>query len=184
MELIQVNWVRGLQVRLSHTFRCFIKSKKQSNAYLGNLRQRKMSDQAKWTTLVTEGKNTDLGLGTVTFWGSKDVCLPASISFFKVSYFVFFKFCIEVFQVNSKGTQRYTSILPQTPLPSRLPHNIEQSSLCYAVGPCWLPILNIAVCSSPVVQWLGLYMLSLLRVWVHSLVRELRPCKWHGEAKN
>ena len=147
MELIQVNWVRGLQVRLSHTFRCFIKSKKQSNAYLGNLRQRKMSDQAKWTTLVTEGKNTDLGLGTVTFWGSKDVCLSASISFLKVSYFVFFKFCIEVFQVNSKGTQRYTSILPQTPLPSRLPHNIEQSSLCYTADSFWLSILNIVLCT-------------------------------------
>ena len=32
--------------------------------------------------------------------------------------------------------------LPQTPLPSRLLHNIEQSSLCYTVGPCWLSILN------------------------------------------
>ena len=28
-----------------------------------------------------------------------------------------------------------SSILPQTPLPSRLPHNIEQSSTCYTVGP-------------------------------------------------
>ena len=35
------------------------------------------------------------------------------------------------------------SILPQTPLPSRLPHNTEQSSLC------WLYILNIAVCACP-----------------------------------
>ena len=26
--------------------------------------------------------------------------------------------------------------LLQTPLPSRLPHNIEQSSLCYIIGPC------------------------------------------------
>ena len=37
----------------------------------------------------------------------------------------------------------------QTPLPSRLPHNIEQSSLCYIVDPCWLFILNIAVCTCP-----------------------------------
>ena len=37
----------------------------------------------------------------------------------------------------------YVSILPQTPLPSRL-HNIEQSSMCYTVGPCWLFILNIS----------------------------------------
>ena len=33
----------------------------------------------------------------------------------------------------------HVPILPQTPLPSRLPHNIEQSSLCCTVGPCWLP---------------------------------------------
>ena len=52
------------------------------------------------------------------------------------------------FQVNSKGTQSYThiSILLQTPLSSRLPHNIEQSSMGYTIGigPCWLSILNIA----------------------------------------
>ena len=41
----------------------------------------------------------------------------------------------------------HVSILPQTPLPSRLPHNIQQSSLCCTVGPCWLSILNIAVCT-------------------------------------
>ena len=39
------------------------------------------------------------------------------------------------------------SILQQTPLPSGLPHNIEQSSVRYTVGPCWLSILNIAVCT-------------------------------------
>ena len=44
----------------------------------------------------------------------------------------------------------YVSILPQAPLPYRLPHNIEQSSMRYTVGPCWLSILNVAVytCSS------------------------------------
>ena len=36
---------------------------------------------------------------------------------------------------------------PQTPLLSRLPHNIEQSSTCYMVSPFWLSILNIAVCT-------------------------------------
>ena len=37
------------------------------------------------------------------------------------------------FQVNSEGTQPYihVSTLPWTPLPSRLPHNNEQSSMCY-----------------------------------------------------
>ena len=39
----------------------------------------------------------------------------------------------------------YVSILPQIPLPSRLLHNIEQSSMSYTVGP-WLSILNILVC--------------------------------------
>ena len=29
----------------------------------------------------------------------------------------------------------------------RLPHNIEQSSLCYTVGPCQSSTLNIAVCT-------------------------------------
>ena len=36
----------------------------------------------------------------------------------------------------------HISILPQTLLPSKLPHSIEQSSMCYTVGPCWLSILN------------------------------------------
>ena len=44
----------------------------------------------------------------------------------------------------------YVSILPQTPFPSRMPHNIEQSFLCYIIGPCLLSILNIAsVCEYP-----------------------------------
>ena len=38
----------------------------------------------------------------------------------------------------------HVSILPQSPLPSKLPHNTEQSSLCHIVGPCWLFILNRA----------------------------------------
>ena len=29
----------------------------------------------------------------------------------------------------------------------RLLENIEQGSLCYTVGPCWLSILNVAVCT-------------------------------------
>ena len=34
------------------------------------------------------------------------------------------------------------SILPQTPLPSRLPHTIGKGSLSYTICPCWLSILN------------------------------------------
>ena len=43
----------------------------------------------------------------------------------------------------------HVSILPQTLLPSRLPHNIEQSSLCHTADPCWLSILNIAGYTCP-----------------------------------
>ena len=57
------------------------------------------------------------------------------------------------FQADSKGTQLdiypHVSILPQTPLPRRLLCNVEQSSLCYTVGPCQLSILYIAVCTCP-----------------------------------
>ena len=38
------------------------------------------------------------------------------------------------------------SILFQILSPFRLLHNIEQSSLCYSIGPCWLFILNKAEC--------------------------------------
>ena len=35
---------------------------------------------------------------------------------------------------NVSAVHMRVSILPQTPLPSRLPHNIEQSSLYHTVG--------------------------------------------------
>ena len=50
----------------------------------------------------------------------------------------------------SGGQQRdsakyiHVSILPETPLPPRLPH-IKQISLNYTVGLCWLSILSRAV---------------------------------------
>ena len=40
-------------------------------------------------------------------------------------------------QQRDSAIHRHVSILPQTPLPSRLPHNVEQSSTCYTVGPCF-----------------------------------------------
>ena len=72
-------------------------------------------------------------------------------------FFKTFLFCIGVYLINNvviiSGEQQrksaihiHISILPQTPLPSRLPHIIEQSSLCYTVGPCWLFILNLTMC--------------------------------------
>ena len=41
----------------------------------------------------------------------------------------------------------HVSILFQILFPFRLLQSIDQSSLCYTVGPCWIPILNIAVCT-------------------------------------
>ena len=77
-----------------------------------------------------------------------------------VPIFINFLFCIGVQPVNnvvtvSSGqhgdsvTYIHVSILPQTALPSRLPHNNEQNSLCYTVGTCWLCVLNVAVCACP-----------------------------------
>ena len=48
----------------------------------------------------------------------------------------------------SGGQQKGLSYTPQTPLPSRLPHNFEQSSLCGTVGPCWVSVLNSHVYTS------------------------------------
>ena len=42
----------------------------------------------------------------------------------------------------------HVSILFQVIFPLRLLHNIKLTSLCITVGPCWLSILNTAVCSS------------------------------------
>ena len=41
----------------------------------------------------------------------------------------------------------HVSILFQILFPFRLLQNTEQSALCYTVGPCWLSILNIVVCT-------------------------------------
>ena len=46
----------------------------------------------------------------------------------------------------------YVTILPPNRLPLRMPHNIEHSSLCYTIGPCWLSILNTVMCNANVVQ--------------------------------
>jgi len=39
-------------------------------------------------------------------------------------------------QWRDSAIHTHVSILPQSPLPSRLPHNTEQSFLYYTVGPC------------------------------------------------
>ena len=47
-------------------------------------------------------------------------------------------------QRRGSAIQIHASVLPQTPLPSRLPHNSELRSMCWTVAPCWLSILNTA----------------------------------------
>ena len=45
------------------------------------------------------------------------------------------------------SAHHFFSILFHVLFPLRLLQNIEQSSLCYTVGRCWLSILNMAVCT-------------------------------------
>ena len=60
-------------------------------------------------------------------------------------------------QPRSSATHIHKSILPQTPLSSRLPRDIELSSLCWTAGPCWFSMLNPAVCPCPSqIPWLSL----------------------------
>ena len=65
-------------------------------------------------------------------------------------------------QQSDLAIQTPVSILPQTSLPSRLPRNIEQSSLGYTGG-SWLTILNVSVCPRPS-QTRHLYLPPMVRV--------------------
>ena len=48
-------------------------------------------------------------------------------------------------QQRDSGMHIHVPILLQTPLPSRLPHDVDQGPLCYIAGSCWLSILTITV---------------------------------------
>ena len=77
------------------------------------------------------------------FWKEAPSCLSASASF----YFFFLTFyfvlgynrltnnvvIVSREQRRDSAINTHVSIGPQTPLPSRLPHNMEQNSLCYTV---------------------------------------------------
>ena len=59
--------------------------------------------------------------------------------------------CCDCFRWTAKGLSHTSAGIhsSQHPHPPRLPRNTEQSSTCYPVGPCWLSILNTAVCTCP-----------------------------------
>ena len=50
-------------------------------------------------------------------------------------------------QQEESVTHMHVPIRSRTPLPSRLPRYVEQSSLCYTVGPFRLSTLNITLCT-------------------------------------
>ena len=97
----------------------------------------------------------------MTFWRKVYAFIPEVVKNFvynssKLFYFVLVYGQLINNVVIVSGEQRrdsaihiHVSILSSTPLPSRLPHNTEQSSLSYTVGPCYLFILNMTVCTSP-----------------------------------
>ena len=86
-----------------------------------------------------------------------------SLFFHRLSFlvvFLNFLFCIIVQWINNVGRvsgaqQRDSAIhiqvstLPQTLLSSRLPHNTEQNSLCYTIGPCCLSSSSAEVGACP-----------------------------------
>ena len=75
---------------------------------------------------------------------------------FLIFIFIIFNtktFCIGVYsQLTKLGSFKGLSHAyicthsPQSPLPSSLAHNIEQSSMCYKIDVCQLSVLHIAVC--------------------------------------
>ena len=79
----------------------------------------------------------------------------------RTSFFLKFLFCMGVWSINKqccdsfrwtvkRPSHTYTCIpSPPNSPPFNLSHNIEQSSMCYIVGPCCLSILNVGVYTCP-----------------------------------
>ena len=96
-----------------------------------------------------------VGLWGLSHPGTRTLIVATCTGFF------FFKklfICIAVYPINSAmivsgeeqrdaATHIHVPILPQAPLPPRLPQDNEQRSMCHTVGRGWLSILNTAVCS-------------------------------------
>ena len=61
-------------------------------------------------------------------------------------------------QQSDSAIHIHVSILPQTSLPSRLPHNIKESFVCYTLGPGWLTGIIFEkgiLCWESIEQWRG-----------------------------
>ena len=84
--------------------------------------------------------------------------------------------------MDSKATQPYIytyAFSPNPHRPSRHPRNTEQSSVWEPVGPCWVSVLNTAVCEVNV-----LYARVVSgAVWRYHLIEYVVTCEWHPEPR-
>ena len=87
---------------------------------------------------LQESDTTERLNNKIVFWSSADYPNCDSFRWTEKGLSLF-----RTMAFRTMAIHMYVSILPQIPLLSRLPHNIEHSSLCYTVGPYWLSILNI-----------------------------------------
>ena len=75
------------------------------------------------------------------------MCKQTALNFFIILYWSIVNDIVLVSYIQQSDSvlHIHVSILFQTLFLFSLLQNIEQNSLCYAVGPCWLSTLNIAV---------------------------------------
>ena len=88
--------------------------------------------------------------GFFTVWATRETPDESklALSFFKFNFYFILRYSwftvLCQFQVDSRVIQFYIYIYPfSDSFPFMLLQSIEQSSLCYLVGPCWLYILYV-----------------------------------------
>ena len=89
--------------------------------------------ESEWTPGVGDGQG---GLACCDSWGRKQSDTTERLKWTELNW-------------RDSAIPIHESTLPQPPFPSRLAHNIEQSSMCHTIGLCWLSIWNITVCTWP-----------------------------------
>ena len=122
-----------------------------------------------------------------TFSGS--MCLPNTtllkdlcILYFEYSRWANSGVIVSGEQWRDSAIHSHVSVLLQTPLPSRPPQNMGQSSLRHTVGPPWLSILNTGACACPS-QTPGLSLPPSLSSW-QPLFKALLLCLKLTNAKS